>query len=72
LIGCGGVEDAATALAKIHAGATLIQLYTSFAYRGSRVIDDILEGLTAAVSNRGDQSIASLVGIKAREFAVAA
>jgi dihydroorotate dehydrogenase len=72
LIGCGGVEDAATALAKIHAGATLIQLYTSFAYRGPRIIDDILEGLTAAVANNGAQSIASLVGIKAREFAVAA
>jgi dihydroorotate dehydrogenase len=71
LIGCGGVEDAATALAKIHAGATLIQLYTSFAYRGPRVVDDILEGLTAAVSSAGGQSIASLVGIKAREFAVA-
>ena len=72
LIGCGGVEDAATALAKIHAGATLIQLYTSFAYRGPRVIDDILEGLKAAVSNNGGGPIASLVGIKAREFAVAA
>src|ERR1700722_2852767 len=72
LIGCGGIEDAATALAKIHAGATLLQLYTTFAYRGSRVIDDILEGLTAAISNNGGQSIASLVGIKAREFAVAA
>jgi dihydroorotate dehydrogenase len=72
LIGCGGIEDSATALAKIHAGATLIQLYTSFAYHGPRVVDDILEGLAAAVANSGAQSIASLVGIKAREFAVGA
>ena len=28
LIGCGGVDDAESALAKIEAGATLVQLYT--------------------------------------------
>ena len=71
LIGCGGVEDSATALAKIQAGATLLQLYTSFAYRGPRVIDDILEGLRIAVSASGAQTIASLVGTKARDFAAA-
>jgi len=71
LIGCGGVEDAATALAKIQAGATLVQLYTSFAYRGPEVIDDILKGLRVALSTSGAQTIASLVGTKARDFAVA-
>ena len=34
LIGCGGVEDAETALAKIEAGATLVQLYTGLALKG--------------------------------------
>ena len=71
LIGCGGIEDSATALAKIQAGATLMQLYTSFAYRGRRVIDNILDGLSEAVSTSGVQSIASLVGTQAREFAAA-
>src|SRR5271170_3865948 len=71
LIGCGGIEDSATALAKIQAGATLMQLYTSFAYRGRRVIDNILDGLSAAVSTSGAQSIASLVGAQARDFAAA-
>ena len=34
LIGCGGVEDAKTALAKIEAGANLVQLYTGLALQG--------------------------------------
>jgi dihydroorotate dehydrogenase len=71
LIGCGGIEDSATALAKIQAGATLLQLYTSFVYRGPQVIDDILDGLSVAVSTSGVQSIASLVGTEARDFAAA-
>src|SRR5271155_4310537 len=71
LIGCGGIEDSATALAKIQAGATLVQLYTSFGYRGPAVIDDILDGLSVAVSTSGVQSIDSLVGTQAREFAAA-
>ena len=53
LIGCGGIEDWATALAKIQGGATLLQLYTSFVYRGPQVIDDILDGLSVAVSTSG-------------------
>jgi dihydroorotate dehydrogenase len=68
LIGCGGVEDSATALTKIQAGATLVQLYTSFVYRGPGIIDDILKGLLEAMTP--GQTIASLVGIKARDLAV--
>ena len=45
LIGCGGVEDAATALAKIEAGASLVQLYSSLALNGVGVVEAILEGL---------------------------
>src|SRR5208282_5596821 len=53
LIGCGGVEDAATAIAKIEAGTSLVQLYTSLALKGIRVIDGILNGLERAVAERG-------------------
>ena len=34
IIGVGGVENAETALAKIEAGATLVQIYTGSIYRG--------------------------------------
>ena len=69
LIGCGGVENAATALAKIEAGATLVQLYTSLALRGVGVLDEILDGLLRAVEERGLANIADLRGARAREWA---
>ncbi len=69
LIGCGGVEDAATALAKIEAGASLVQLYTSLALKGAGVVDEILSGLTRAVEERRAASIATLIGARAGDWA---
>ena len=69
LIGCGGVEDAATALAKIEAGASLVQLYTSLALNGVGVIDDILNGLERAVAERGVAGVADLRGARASDWA---
>ncbi|MGD0763981.1 MAG: quinone-dependent dihydroorotate dehydrogenase [Roseiarcus sp.] len=69
LIGCGGVEDAESALAKIEAGASLVQIYTGMIYRGPEVIDEILDGLSRALAARGAASLADLVGVGAREWA---
>jgi dihydroorotate dehydrogenase len=69
LIGCGGVEDAATALAKIEAGATLVQLYTSLALKGVGVVEEILAGLTHTVEERGVSTIGALTGTKASHWA---
>jgi dihydroorotate dehydrogenase len=46
IIGCGGIFDAASAREKIAAGASLLQLYTGFVYRGPGIIREILEGLS--------------------------
>jgi dihydroorotate dehydrogenase len=67
LIGCGGVENAETALAKIEAGATLVQVYTGLVYRGPALIGEILEGLARTVGGRG--TLAALIGTRAREWA---
>ncbi len=67
LIGCGGVETAETALAKIEAGATLVQVYTGLVYRGPALIGEILDGLALAVERRGP--LAALTGTRAREWA---
>ena len=69
LIGCGGVEDAATALAKIEAGANLVQLYTGLALKGAGVVEEILEGLTRAVEARRATRIGDLVGAQASAWA---
>jgi len=69
LVGVGGVEDAGTALAKIEAGACLVQIYTGFIYRGPGVVGEILRSLGQEVTRRGADSIAVLVGARASEFA---
>ena len=50
IIGVGGICGADEALATLGAGANLIQLYTGFAYRGSRLLDEILEALAQAAA----------------------
>jgi dihydroorotate dehydrogenase len=69
LIGVGGVEDAATALAKIEAGANLLQLYTALIFKGPGLIKEIVTGLSAAVDAAGVATIAGLVGRKAVDWA---
>jgi dihydroorotate dehydrogenase len=69
LIGCGGVENAATALAKIEAGASLVQLYTSLVLKGVGVVGEILEGLERVVSERGASGIGALTGRRAADWA---
>jgi dihydroorotate dehydrogenase len=69
IIGVGGIEDTRTALIKIEAGATLLQIYTGFIYRGPSAIDEILEGLGVEVTRRGLLSLQSLVGSRAAEIA---
>jgi dihydroorotate dehydrogenase len=71
LIGVGGIEDAETALAKIEAGATLVQIYTGFIYRGPAVIGEILDGLTRALQSRGAPDLRAFVGSKAQDHATA-
>lgn len=67
LIGVGGVSDAATALAKIEAGASLIQFYTSLALAGPSLVADILAGLTHAAREPG--GLAARVGRQAAHWA---
>jgi dihydroorotate dehydrogenase len=69
LIGCGGVENAETALAKIEAGASLVELYTSLALKGMGVVGDILTGLMRAVVERRVASIGALTGTRAEDWA---
>jgi dihydroorotate dehydrogenase len=55
IIGVGGIVNADHALATLHAGANLIQIYTGFAYRGYRLVEEILD----AIRRRDDARFAS-------------
>ncbi len=62
LIGCGGVRSGADALAKIRAGASLVQLYTEFAYAGPALIPRLKRELLAALQAEGFATVAEAVG----------
>ena len=62
LIGAGGVEDGATALAKIKAGAGAVQLYSALAYEGPGLIGRILDDLAARLKAEGFASVADAIG----------
>ncbi len=69
LIGVGGVDSAETALAKIEAGASLVQLYTGLIYEGVGLVAEILNGLSAALDRAGAASLTELRGTRAGEWA---
>lgn len=50
IIGVGGIYDAESAVEKIQAGASLVQIYTGFIYRGPALIKETVEAL-ATVTN---------------------
>ena len=62
LMGTGGIDSGATAIAKIKAGATLLQLYTGMVYRGIGVVNEIKADLAAAIKRGYRNSLASMIG----------
>lgn len=65
LIGVGGIDSAATALAKIEAGATLIQFYSAMVFKGPGLAREIATGLAEICHREKIASIAAIVGRKA-------
>jgi dihydroorotate dehydrogenase len=47
IVGVGGIVNAEQARASLRAGASLLQIYTGFAYRGAALIEEILRSLPA-------------------------
>ena len=69
LIGVGGVDSAETALAKIEAGADLVQLYTGMIYQGPGIAAAINGGLSQALSRIGAANIRELRDARLKEWA---
>ncbi|MGE3866072.1 MAG: quinone-dependent dihydroorotate dehydrogenase [Hyphomonadaceae bacterium] len=62
LIGAGGVRDGATALAKIRAGASAVQLYTALAYAGPGLLARLARDLALRLRAEGFHSVQEAVG----------
>jgi dihydroorotate dehydrogenase len=69
LVGVGGVDSAETALAKLEAGADLIQFYTAMVFKGPGLAAQIKRGLAQACRREGLTSITAVTGRRARDWA---
>lgn len=68
LIGVGGVDSGATTIAKIKAGASLVQLYSGLVYRGIGLVAQIKTDLLTALKRGHHDSLASMVGSDAADM----
>jgi dihydroorotate dehydrogenase len=62
LIGVGGIDSGAAAVAKIRAGASLLQLYTGLVFEGPKLIGEIKQALVKAMQEAKADSLSALVG----------
>jgi dihydroorotate dehydrogenase len=62
IIGVGGVDSTQTALEKIQAGASLVQVYTGLIYHGPGLVRRINRGLSRWMDRLGVNGPAELVG----------
>lgn len=68
LIGVGGITSGERALAKIEAGASLVQLYTGLIYRGPGLIEEIKQTLIRHLKRSGSSSLAEIRGSQAERY----
>jgi dihydroorotate dehydrogenase len=69
LIGAGGVDSGETAFAKIEAGASLVQLYTSFVFKGLTIADEIKRGLVRLLAQKSYPRLVDATGASAPDWA---
>lgn len=62
LIGVGGIDSPEVAWERISAGASLVQLYTGWIFKGPDLVPLILEGLQQQLDRHGLRSIREAVG----------
>jgi dihydroorotate dehydrogenase len=65
LIGVGGIDSGAAALAKLRAGANLVQLYSGLVFRGLVLISEIKAEILRALESGRLESLSDLVGLDA-------
>lgn len=66
IIGAGGVKDAVTALEKLKAGATVVQIIAALDAEGPLLASDILAEMSRELDKEGVASISDLIGKDAK------
>lgn len=62
LIGVGGIDSPEAAWERITAGASLVQIYTGWIYRGPALVQALLEGVATQLDRHGFRQIGEAVG----------
>ena len=62
IIGVGGIFSAEDAYEKIQLGASLVQLYTGWIYKGPSLVPEINKGLIRFIERDGFKSLKDAVG----------
>ena len=62
IVGVGGVDSAASAYARVRAGASLVQVYTGLVYQGPGLVGRIHRGLVRLLDRDGLATLADAVG----------
>ena len=65
IIGVGGIDSGAAAIAKLRAGATLLQLYSALVFHGIALVHEIKRAVLAE-AQKGP--LAELVGLDAADI----
>ncbi|MEX2543428.1 MAG: quinone-dependent dihydroorotate dehydrogenase [Trueperaceae bacterium] len=63
IVSVGGIFDATDAIARLRAGASLVELYTGFVYGGPGTVRAILRGLLRHLDLAGVPNVQALIGI---------
>lgn len=66
IIGVGGIWSGDDAYRRIRAGASLVQVYTSFTYEGPPLITRVKKDLDALLERDGFKSVSDAVGVDNR------
>jgi len=65
IVGAGGIDSGEAAVAKIRAGAGLIQLYSGLVFRGLALVAEIKKTLLDTLAREAQDSIKDLIGADA-------
>lgn len=69
LISCGGIDSAQEAYERIKSGASLVQIFTAFIFKGPFVAKSINEGLAKLLRADGFNNINEAVGVNLKDRA---
>jgi dihydroorotate dehydrogenase len=65
LVGVGGIDSGAAAVAKLRAGCCLVQLYSGLVFRGLGLVSEIKAEILRALETSRSETLADLIGVDA-------